>query len=67
MLSTINYLAIFKQMSMRKLKKFCKSYCKNSNIKVVLTSFNVGDKFNMKDPRPKSEVLRCILVCLTRP
>ena len=37
-----------------KLNTFCKFYCKNFNIRVVLTPFKFGDKFNVKDPIPMS-------------
>ena len=38
----------------RKINRFCKLYCKNLSIKIVLTPFKIGDMFNVKDPIPKS-------------
>ena len=37
----------------RKIKRFCKFYCKSLSIKIVLTPFKVADMFNVKDPIPK--------------
>ena len=37
-----------------KINRFCKFYCKSSNIKIVLTPFKVADMFNVKDPIPRS-------------
>ena len=38
----------------RKINRFCKLYCKNLSIKIVLTPFKIGDMINVKDPILKS-------------
>ena len=44
----------------------CKFFCKNLNIKFVLTPFKVGNIFNVKDPVPKS-LKSCVVYKFTCP
>ena len=37
-----------------KIYRFCKLYCKNLSIKIVLTPFKVANMFNKKEPIPRS-------------
>ena len=37
-----------------KINRLCKFYCKSLSIKIVLTPFEIGDMFNVKNPIPKS-------------
>ena len=39
---------------MCKLAKFCKFYCSNLKIKIILTPFKIGEFFNVKDAIPDS-------------
>ena len=37
----------------QKVIKYCKYYCKSTNIKIVFSSFKVGDLFSVKESVPK--------------
>ena len=47
------YIGPFSFITQKKVRHFAKRYCNNIDIKLVFSSFKIGNMFNVKDPVPR--------------
>ena len=45
------YIGPFSFVTQKRVRRFSKCYCNNIDIKLVFSSFKIGDMFGVKDPR----------------
>ena len=45
------YIGPFSFVTQKRVRRFAKCYCNNIDIKLVFSSFKIGDMFGVKDPR----------------
>ena len=48
------YIGPFSFITQKKVRLFAKRYCNNIDIKLVFSSFKIGNRFSVKDPVPRS-------------
>ena len=46
------YIGPFSFITQKKVRLFAKRYCNNIDIKLVFSSFKIGNMFSVKDPVP---------------
>ena len=47
------YIGPFSVITQKRVRQFAKCYCNNIDIKLVFSSFKIGDMFGVKDPIPR--------------
>ena len=47
------YIGFFSIITQKKVRHFVKRYCNNIDIRLVFSSFKIGNLFNVKDPVPR--------------
>ena len=47
------YIGPFSVVTQKRVRQFSKCYCKSIDIKLVFSSFEIGDMFGVKDPIPR--------------
>ena len=46
------YIGIYSNIAQKKIQSLVKTFCKGTDVKVVLTPFKISNKFSYKDPLP---------------
>ena len=54
------YIGPFSFVTQKRVREFSKRYCNNIDIRLVFSSFEIGNMFGMKDPIPRG-LRRCVV------
>ena len=52
-LKKLPYIGLFSVIKQKKVRRFAKHFCHNIDIKLVFSSFKIGDMFSVKEPIPR--------------
>ena len=58
------YIGHFSAITQKKIHHFIKRYCNDLDIKLVFSSFKIGNMFGVKDPVPGGFRSRVVQVCI---